>query len=148
MKPLIVSNTVTDEIERPNIFKKDGKWYLFTSTRGSKMTIDGIDGKDIYMLGYVANSLTGPYKPLNKTGIVLHQDLDPYDITWTYAHYAIPQPESDNVVITSYMTNRGYFKDHKSTFAPSFSLNIEGPNTAVIEDSIQEQGQLTNKPII
>ncbi|MDQ7861442.1 glycoside hydrolase family 68 protein [Peribacillus frigoritolerans] len=36
MKPLIVSNTVTDEIERPNIFKKDGKWYLFTSSRGSK----------------------------------------------------------------------------------------------------------------
>lgn len=144
MKPMIVSNTVTDEIERPNIFKKDGKWYLFTSTRGSKMTIDGIDDKDIYMLGYVANSLTGPYKPLNKTGIVLHQDLNPYDITWTYAHYAIPQPESDNVVITSYMTNRGYFKDHKSTFAPSFSLNIKGPNTAVIVDSIQEQGQLTN----
>uniref|UniRef100_UPI0030C875E1 glycoside hydrolase family 68 protein n=1 Tax=Enterococcus faecium TaxID=1352 RepID=UPI0030C875E1 len=74
MKPLIASNTVTDEIERPNIFKKDGKWYLFTSSRGSKMTIDGIDNEDIYLLGYVSDSLTGPYKPLNKTGIVLHQD--------------------------------------------------------------------------
>ncbi|WP_100405264.1 glycoside hydrolase family 68 protein [Bacillus solitudinis] len=144
MKPLIVSNTVTDEIERPNIFEKNGKWYLFTSARGSKMTIDGIDDEDIYMLGYVANSLTGPYKPLNETGIVLHQDLDPYDITWTYAHYAIPQPESDNVVVTSYMTNRGYFEDHKSTFAPSFLLNIKGPKTSVVEDGILEQGQITN----
>jgi hypothetical protein len=42
------------------------------------------------------------------------------------------------------LANRGYFEDNKSTFAPSFSLNIKGPNTAVIEDSIQEQGQLTN----
>jgi levansucrase len=140
---LIASNTVTDEIERPNIFKKDGKWYLFTSSRGSKMTIDGIDNEDIYLLGYVSDSLTGPYKPLNKTGIVLHQDLDPRDITWTYAHFAIPQKDSDNVVVTSYMTNRGFFEDHKSTFAPSFLLNIEGPETSVVKDGILEQGQIT-----
>ncbi|MGM7724686.1 glycoside hydrolase family 68 protein [uncultured Metabacillus sp.] len=143
MKPLIASNTVTDEIERPNIFKKDGKWYLFTSSRGSKMTIDGIDDRDIYLLGYVSDSLTGPYKPLNDTGIVLHHDLDPYDVTWTYAHFAIPQKNSDNVVVTSYMTNRGYFEDHKSTFAPSFLLNIKGSKTSVVKDGILEQGQIT-----
>lgn len=58
MKPLITSNTVTDEIERANVFKMNGKWYLFTDSRGSKMTIDGINSNDIYMLGYVSNSLT------------------------------------------------------------------------------------------
>lgn len=142
MKPLIVSNTVTDEIERPNIFKKDGKWYLFTSARGSKMTIDGIDDEDIYLLGYVSNSLTGPYKPLNKSGIVLHQDLKPNDVTWNYAHYAIPQEDSNNVVVTSYMTNRGFFEDHKSTFAPSFLMKIKGPKTSVVKDGILEQGQI------
>ena len=36
MKPLITSNTVTDEIERANVFKMNGKWYLFTDSRGSK----------------------------------------------------------------------------------------------------------------
>ncbi|MBY0013268.1 glycoside hydrolase family 68 protein [Paenibacillus typhae] len=143
MKPLIASNLVTDEIERANVFKKDGKWYLFTSTRGAKMFIEGIDKEDIYMLGYVADSLTGPYKPLNKTGLVLHQDLNPYDITWTYAHFATPQVKGDNVVITSYMTNRGYFADHQSTFAPSFLLNIKGSKTSVVKDSILEQGQIT-----
>ncbi len=143
MKPLIASNTVTDEIERANVFKKDGKWYMFTSSRGAKMFVDGIDKEDIYMLGYVSDSLTGPYKPLNDTGLVLHQDLNPYDITWTYAHFAIPQVKGDNVVITSYMTNRGYFEDHHSTFAPSFLLNIKGSKTSVVEDSILEQGQLT-----
>ncbi|QGQ44168.1 glycoside hydrolase family 68 protein [Metabacillus sediminilitoris] len=145
MKPLVASNTVTDEIERPNIFKKDGKWYLFTSSRGSKMTIDGIDNEDIYLLGYVSDSLTGPYKPLNKTGLVLHHDLDPYDVTWNYAHFAIPQEGSDNTVVTSYMTNRGYFEEHKSTFAPSFQLNINGDKTSVVENSILEQGQVTIK---
>ncbi|WP_347553215.1 glycoside hydrolase family 68 protein (plasmid) [Pseudalkalibacillus hwajinpoensis] len=142
MKPLVASNTVTDEIERPNIFKQDGKWYLFTSARGSKMTIDGIDNEDIYLLGYVSNSLNGTFKPMNKTGIVLHHDLDPYDITWNYAHYLIPQEGTDETVVTSYMTNRGYFEDHKSTFAPSFKVELNGKKSSVVEDSILEQGQI------
>ncbi|OOM05917.1 glycoside hydrolase family 68 protein [Clostridium saccharobutylicum] len=143
MKPLITSNTVTDEIERANVFKKDGKWYLFTDSRGSKMTIDGISDKDIYMLGYVSDSLTGPYKPLNKTGLVLNLDVDPNDPTFTYSHFAVPQADSDNVVITSYITNRGLFTDHHSSFAPSFLLNIKDSKTSVVENSTLEQGQLT-----
>lgn len=82
MKPLIASNTVTDEIERANVFEMNNKWYLFTDSRGSKMTIDGIGANDVYMLGYVADSLTGPYQPLNKSGLVLHMDLDPSDVTY------------------------------------------------------------------
>ncbi len=27
----------------------NGKWYLFTDSRGSKMTIDGINSNDIYI---------------------------------------------------------------------------------------------------
>lgn len=143
MKPLITSNTVTDEIERANVFKMNGKWYLFTDSRGSKMTIDGIDDKDIYMLGFVSDSLTGSYKPLNKTGIVLNLDLDPNDPTFTYSHFAVPQAGGNNVIITSYITNRGLFTDHHSSFAPSFLLNIEGTKTSVVPNSILQQGQLT-----
>lgn len=143
MKPLITSNTVTDEIERANVFKMNGKWYLFTDSRGSKMTIDGISTKDIYMLGYVSDSLTGSYKPLNKTGLVLNLDLDPADPTFTYSHFAVPQTNGNNVVITSYITNRGLFTDHHSSFAPSFLLNIEGDKTSVVPNSILPQGQLT-----
>jgi Levansucrase/Invertase. len=143
MKPLITSNTVTDEIERANVFKMNGKWYLFTDSRGAKMTIDGIGAKDVYMLGYVSDSLTGSYKPLNKSGLVLNMNLDPTDLTFTYSHFAVPQPEGNNVVITSYMTNRGFYTDHHSTFAPSFLLNIEGSKTSVVPNSILPQGQLT-----
>ncbi|MGD6818261.1 glycoside hydrolase family 68 protein [Metabacillus sp. 113a] len=141
-KPLLTSNTVTDEIERPNIFKHKGKWYLFTDTRGAKMTIDGIDNEDIFMLGYVANSLDGKFKPLNRTGIVLHHDLDPNDKTFNYAHYVVPQKSGDKFVVTSYITNRGFFEEQKSSFAPSFLLKIKGKRTSVVKDSILEQGQL------
>ena len=143
MKPLIASNTVTDEIERANIFKMNNKWYLFTDSRGSKMTIDGINDKDVYMLGFVADSLNGPFKPLNENGLVLNMNLDPADLTFTYSHFAVPQSEGNNVVITSYMTNRGFYPDHHSTFAPSFLLNIQGTKTSVVPNSILEQGQLT-----
>ncbi|MFT8312888.1 MAG: glycoside hydrolase family 68 protein [Clostridium sp.] len=143
MKPLITSNTVTDEIERANVFKMNGKWYLFTDSRGSKMTIDGIGDKDVYMLGFTSNSLTGEYKPLNGSGLVLNMNLDPADLTFTYSHFAVPQPEGNNVVITSYMTNRGFYTDHHATFAPSFELNIKGSKTSVVPNSILPQGQLT-----
>jgi levansucrase len=41
------------------------------------------------------------------------------------------------------MTNRGYFADHKSTFAPSFKLSLDGNKSSVVKDSILEQGQIT-----
>lgn len=143
MKSLIASNTITDEIERANIFQMNGKWYLFTDSRGAKMTIDGIDDKQVYMLGFVADSLAGPYKPLNGSGLVLNMNLDPSDLTFTYSHFAVPQGSGNNVVITSYITNRGMFSDHHSTFAPSFLLNIKGSKTSVVPNSILPQGQLT-----
>ncbi|WP_429663214.1 glycoside hydrolase family 68 protein [Bacillus gobiensis] len=143
MKPLITSNTITDEIERANIFRKNDKWYLFTSSRGSKMTIDGIGKNDIYMLGYVSGSLTGKYKPLNNTGIVLHHDLDKNHVTFNYAHFVIPQKSGDTFVVTHYMTKKGVFKNRHSTFGPSFLLNIKGSKTSIVKDSILEQGQLT-----
>lgn len=143
MKPLITSNTVTDEIERANVFKKDGKWYLFTDSRGAKMTIDGIGDKDVYMLGFVSHSLTGPYRPLNGSGIVLRMNLEPNDLTWTYSHFAIPQKRGNNVVITSYMTNRGLFTEHQSTFAPSFLIRLNGTSTSVVPNQTLAQGQLT-----
>lgn len=144
LPPLITSNTVTDEIERANVFKMNGRWYLFTDSRGSKMTIDGIAAKDIYMLGYSSNSLTGSYKPLNNgSGLVLHMDKDYYDPTFTYSHFAVPQAQGNNVVITSYITNRSISTEHHSSFAPSFLLNIFGNNTKVVPGSILAQGQLT-----
>lgn len=107
------------------------------------MTIDGIGDKDVYMLGFVSDSLTGEYRPLNDTGLVLQMDLNQNDVTWSYSHFAVPQQHGNKVVITSYMTNRGTFNDHHSTFAPSFQVKLNGFKSSVVKDSILEQGQLT-----
>lgn len=145
MNPLITSNLVTDEIERANVFKLKDKWYLFTDTRGAKMGVDNISPNMIYMLGYVSDSLTGPYTPLNDTGLVIASDEDFNSRTFTYSHYALlpKNPNDNNVVVTSYMTNRGASSINHSTFAPSFLLNIDGDKTYVRQHDILEQGQLT-----
>ncbi|UQS87127.1 glycoside hydrolase family 68 protein [Nicoliella spurrieriana] len=148
MKPLVTFNGVDDETERPNIFKKNGKWYLFTDTRGTHMLKSTISRKGIFMLGFSANKLTGPYKPLNgKSGVVLSStELNPNNRRFTYSYFVINNPNSNNLVVTSYMTKAGDAKlrGGHSTFAPSFLLNINGNRTSVVANSILPQGALTN----
>lgn len=150
MNPLITSNLVSDEIERPNVFKFHGKWYLFTATRGNHFTVDGIDASKTYMLGYVADKLTGPYKPLNGSGLVLSSDESYKSRTFTYSYFNILPSDlsSNNVVVTSYMTTRALSATEHTTFAPSFLLTIDGEKTQVRSQDILEQGQLTtDKPV-
>jgi levansucrase len=145
MNPLITSNLVSDEIERPNVFKFHDKWYLFTATRGNRFSVDGIDVSRTYMLGYVSDKLTGPYKPLNTTGLVLSSDESYKSRTFTYSYFNILPSDlsSHNVVVTSYMTERGTSLTDHTTFAPSFLLTIDGEKTQVRSQDILEQGQLT-----
>ncbi|MFT8312372.1 MAG: glycoside hydrolase family 68 protein [Sporolactobacillus sp.] len=144
MKPLVTSNLVTDEIERPNVVKINGKWYLFTITKGYNQRVDGFPSDNTYMLGYVSDNLTGPYKPLNKTGLVLVGNEGYNSRTYTYAYYGMPVSSgSNNLLITSYMTNRNISSTQHSTFAPSFLLTVNGDQTQVQQQSILEQGQVT-----
>ncbi|MEJ6400104.1 glycoside hydrolase family 68 protein [Nicoliella lavandulae] len=147
MKPLVTFNGVDDEAERPNVFKKDGKWYLFTDTRGSRLLKKTANKRGIYMLGFVADKLTGPYKPLNNgSGVVLSStDLNQRSRTYTYSYFVINNQDSNNLVVTSYMTHAGNAKRYggHSTFAPSFLININGDKTSVVANSILPQGALT-----
>ncbi|MGV2469891.1 glycoside hydrolase family 68 protein, partial [Bacillus subtilis] len=78
----------------------------------------------------------------NKTGLVLKMDLEPNDVPFTYSHFAVPQAKGNKVVITNYITNRGFYADNQSTFAPSFLMNIKSKKTSIFKDSILEQGKL------
>jgi levansucrase len=146
MKPLVTANLVTDEIERPNVVKINGKWYLFTITKGYNQRVDGFPSDNTYMLGYVADNLTGPYNPLNDTGLVLTGNEEFNSRTYTYAYYGMPVSSgSNNLLITSYMTNRFISSTNHSTFAPSFLLTVNGDQTQVQQNSVLEQGQITTK---
>ncbi|MHA8262434.1 glycoside hydrolase family 68 protein [Lactobacillaceae bacterium Melli_B3] len=147
LKPLVTFNGVDDETERPNVFKKDGKWYLFTDTRGRHFLKKTINKKGIFMLGFVADKLTGPYKPLNGgSGVVLSStNLNMHSRRFTYSYFVINNKNSNNLVVTSYMTNAGNAKQNggHSTFAPSFLITINGNKTSVVANSLLPQGSVT-----
>lgn len=74
LPPLLTSNLVTDEIERANIVTYKGGYYVFCVTRARKMTITNSAITDsAFMLGFRADSLFGPYVPMNGSGVVIRQ---------------------------------------------------------------------------
>ena len=148
--PLISAPMVSDEIERPDVVKLGNKYYLFAATRlnrGSNddawMNSNYTVGDNVAMVGYVADSLTGPYKPLNDSGVVLTASVPANWRTATYSYYAVPVAgKDDQLLVTSYMTNRNGVagKGMDSTWAPSFLLQINPDNTTTVLAKMTNQG--------
>lgn len=148
--PLISAPMVSDEIERPNVVKLGNKYYLFAATRlnrGSNddawMNANYAVGDNVAMVGYVADSLTGSYKPLNDSGVVLTASVPANWRTATYSYYAVPVAgKDDQVLVTSYVTNRNGVagKGMDSTWAPSFLLQINPDNTTTVLAKMTNQG--------
>lgn len=148
--PLISAPMVSDEIERPNVVKLGNKYYLFAATRLNResnddawMNANYTVGDNVAMVGYVADSLTGPYKPLNDSGVVLTASVPANWRTATYSYYAVPVAgKDDQLLVTSYMTNRNGVagKGMDSTWAPSFLLQINPDNTTTVLAKMTNQG--------
>ncbi|GBR32540.1 levansucrase [Komagataeibacter oboediens DSM 11826] len=75
LPPLISANCVNDQTERPQVYIKDGKYYLFTISHRSTFAA-GIDGPDgVY--GFVGNGLRSDFEPLNwGSGLALGNPTD------------------------------------------------------------------------
>ncbi|MGQ2287583.1 glycoside hydrolase family 68 protein [Leuconostoc suionicum] len=146
--PLIAANGITDEIERANIVPLNGKYYLFTDTRLSKSVVPTADFNiNVGMMGYVSDSLFGPYTPLNGSGSVITGTQLFTSRTDTYSYYAVPvEGHSDLLLVTSYMSNRNEKAGTgmNATFAPSFLIQIsaDGMSTKVL-DTVLAQGTWT-----
>ncbi|MFC3931792.1 glycoside hydrolase family 68 protein [Streptococcus dentapri] len=148
--PLVSSPMVSDEIERPGLVKLGDKYYLFAATRlnhGSNNDAwnkaNDVVGDNVVMLGYVSDSLTGGYKPLNGHGAVLTASVPSDWRTATYSYYAVPiEGSDDTVLITAYMTNRNEVagKGNNSTWAPSFLMKIMPDNTTRVLAKMTQQG--------
>ena len=67
--PLISGDGVNDEFERPHIVRRDGVYYLFWSNQRHVFHADGPSGPN-GLYGMVAESIDGPYRRLNGTGLV------------------------------------------------------------------------------
>jgi levansucrase len=69
LPPLISADGVNNELERPICRHFDGRYYVFWSTQRKTFAPDGPSGPN-GLYGMVADSLFGPYRALNGSGLV------------------------------------------------------------------------------
>lgn len=69
LAPLISADGLNNELERPVMRLVDGRYYVFWSTQRRVFAPDGPSGPN-GLYGMVAESLFGPYRPMNGTGLV------------------------------------------------------------------------------
>lgn len=75
LPPLVSADGLNNELERPHIICRDGRYYLFWSTQRHVFHPDGPHGPN-GLYGMVADRLLGPYRPLNGTGLVAPNPVD------------------------------------------------------------------------
>ncbi|NJS13746.1 MAG: glycoside hydrolase family 68 protein [Sphingopyxis sp.] len=68
--PLIDSEPLVNEMERPHVFVHEGLYYLFWSSQRHVFAPDA-RAAPTGLYGMVASALHGPYTPLNGSGLVL-----------------------------------------------------------------------------
>jgi levansucrase len=69
LDPLVTADGVNNELERPHVIVHDGRYLLFFSTQARTYHPDCTGPAGLY--GLVADTLLGPYEPLNGSGLVL-----------------------------------------------------------------------------
>lgn len=67
--PLISADGVNNELERPHVVWYVGRYYCFWSTQRKVFAADGPTGPT-GLYGMVADSMAGPWRPLNRSGLV------------------------------------------------------------------------------
>ncbi|WP_017671691.1 glycoside hydrolase family 68 protein [Blastomonas sp. AAP53] len=77
LPPIIHADTLNNELERAQIIAHQGLYYAFWSTQASVFNPDGPTGPTGFY-GMVAEQLTGPWAPLNGSGLVIaNPDAEP-----------------------------------------------------------------------
>lgn len=133
LPPLVTAVGVNDQTERPHYIFQDGKYYLFTISH--KFTYaDGLTGPDgVY--GFVSENLTGPYRPMNGSGLVLgNPSSQPYQ---TYSHCVMA-----NGLVTSFIDSVPVEKpksenlDYRigGTEAPTVRIVLENDTSFMVEE--------------
>ncbi len=138
-EPLIDAVCVNQELERPHIVVHDGRYYLFISSHLHTFApgVEGFDG----LYGFVADTLRGPYRPLNDTGLVLTNPANAAYQTYSYVAYK----HAGELLVSSFFNYHdlrglgiddvGGLPEHEQlrrfggTLAPTMRLGFEGDRT-------------------
>lgn len=70
LDPIVHADTLNNELERAQLVAHQGLYYVFWSTQRSVFAPDGPNGPTGFY-GMVAECLSGPWTPLNGTGLVI-----------------------------------------------------------------------------
>lgn len=101
LPPLLVSAAVNHEMERPHVVVHDGRYHLFFCTSRQAFHPDGSAPTGLY--GFVAPALTGPYEPLNGSGLVIQNP--PTQPDQAYAWLVLPDLRVESFV--NYLSSDG-----------------------------------------
>ncbi|MEL0252725.1 MAG: glycoside hydrolase family 68 protein, partial [Novosphingobium sp.] len=72
---LIEAVGVNNELERPHVIVREGRYYLFWSTQTHTFAPAAVAGPN-GLYGMVADAMTGPWRPLNEGGLVAANPAD------------------------------------------------------------------------
>jgi levansucrase len=134
--PIVSADGLANELERPHMFVRDGLYYLFWSSQSSIFAPDGPPAPS-GLYGMVGPSITGPFEPLNGTGLVIcnpesepkqaycWQVLDTLEVISFVDHWSLEgrDPASDADL------NRAHFG---GTIAPMLKIEIKGNTTRLL----------------
>lgn len=137
LPPLIDAEGVTYEMERPHILAHDGHYYLFWSVQAGACAPDIPSGPS-GLYGMVAHTLTGPYTPLNGSGLVIANP--PERPRQAYAWQVLPSLEVVSFVDYPDWHSSRFPDDPEQrarlfagTIAPVMRIAISGATTRLIE---------------
>ena len=74
-EPLITADGVNNELERPHVVLHEGLYYCFWSTQRKVFAAGGPSGPN-GLYGMVADSFSGPWRPLGGSGLVFANPAD------------------------------------------------------------------------
>lgn len=136
LPPLVSADTLNNELERPVVRCRDGRYYLFWSTQRKVFAPDGPSGPTgIY--GMVADDLFGPYLPLNGSGLVAGNP--PNEPMQTFSWWI-----SEDLSVHGFIDYRGVegggLVDHPEwrrahfggTPAPVFRIALDGDSACIV----------------
>ena len=136
LPPIVSADGVANEMERPHMLVSDGLYYLFWSTQSSVFASDGPKGPT-GLYGMVGDSVTGPFEPLNGTGLVIanpaqepHQAycwqvLDTFEVVSFVDHWGLKGHDPTH----NPALNR---KQFGGTIAPMLRIKINGSTTRLL----------------
>lgn len=142
LPPLLDAVCVNQELERPHVIVRDGRYYLFISSHMHTFAPE-IEGYDA-LYGFVADSLFGQYRPLNGSGLVVtnpgnapfqayswlaYDHGDEVLVNSFFNYYDFDRPTLDDVALLPEPEQHRRFG---GTAAPTIRLGLDGDRTRIL----------------